>query len=292
MNQQRCESCDTAQTLNPERYCNICVPYRGREEFHLENLTTWAREMMEIEREILDDVKPLSPPENDAQWIQVIQQVTPKEYQSSAHAIHPDRLTDEVGAMWHRVLTGEPFTVDRTNRSSKWMRNNPVSTQVIQKLAEILMGLQGQEPLWRLRAGIIAHKANWRNYVRQDWKSPRQRSFRYLRQVVDSTHKISPTSEGLVILGSSGAQYRIDGMRTTFHMIEWNDPITPTVLNYPDGYGGILQRHVCISAQGSDPLGDRIASLALGLVNDLETAKRIRQLRQIVDRFSERRGID
>ena len=93
-------------------------------------------------------------------------------------------------------------------------------------------------------------------------------------------------------MGSSGAQYRIDGMRTTFHMIEWNDPITPTVLNYPDGYGGILQRHVCISAQGSDPLGDRIASLALGLVNDLETAKRIRQLRQIVDRFSERRGID
>jgi hypothetical protein len=275
VNQQRCKSCDTAHTLDPKGYCKICAPYRGREEFYPENLTTWAWEMMGLERESLDDIKPLSPPENDAQWIQVIQQVTPKEYQSSAHAIHPDCLTDEVGAMWHRVLTGEPFTVDRTTRSSMWMRNYPVSLQVIQKLAEILMGLQGQEPLWRLRAGIIAYGVNWRDYVYPDWKPPRQRSFRYLRHVADSTHKILPTSEGLVILGSSGAQYLIGG--------EWGHP---TVLNYPDGSGGILQRHVCISAQGSDPLGDRIASLALGLVNDIETAKRIGgQLRQIVDQF-------
>jgi hypothetical protein len=212
---------------------------------------------------------------------------------SSAHAIHPDRLTDEVGAMWRvACLTDEPFTVDRARPSSKWMRTPPVSLQVVHVLAEILLGLQGHEPLWRLRAGIIAHKANWRNYVHQDWKSPRQRSFRYLRQVVDSTHKISPTSEGLVILGSSGAQYRIDCIRNTFHMIEWNDPITPTVLNYPDGSGGLKQKPICISAQGSDPLGDRIASLALGLVNDVDTAKRIRQLWQIVDRFSDRGGVD
>jgi hypothetical protein len=68
--------------------------------------------------------------------------------------------------------------------------------------------------------------------------------------------------------------------------------MTPTVMNHPDGSGGIQQKHVCISAQGSDPFGDRIASLALGLVNDVETAKRIDQLWQIVDRFenSNRQG--
>jgi len=160
----------------------------------------------------------------------------------------------------------------------------PESMILRQVLAEILLGHHGQESLWRLRAGVINDTVYWRNYLStESWEEPRKKSFQFLRQIVEVNSEIKPTSMGLVIQGESGAKYLLKAQE--FHE---GVPKT-TVLNLPKAIGisGYERRNVCIHmGRGCKlPLGDRIATLALGLVNDVKTAREIEQLAHVVDLF-------
>ena len=157
----------------------------------------------------------------------------------------------------------------------------PESMILRQALAEILLGHHGQEPLWRLRAGAINDTVYWKNYLSTEaWEEPRKKSFQYLRQIVEANSEIKPTLKGLVIQGESGANYLLQAKRFNAG--------TPTtvVLNLPESRIESTQG-VCIHMEPGCklPLGDRIAALALGLVNDIKTARLIEQLAVVVDQF-------
>jgi hypothetical protein len=106
------------------------------------------------------------------------------------------------------------------------------------------------------------------------------KSFRFLRRIVDETPGIKATQKGLVIQGESGAEYLLKGDNFL-----GGDPQT-IVLNAPNRP---LNKGVCIHTENECklPLGDRIAALALSLVNDIKTARKIEQLARVVDEFLE-----
>ena len=372
-----CQSCDLPAELSYRFHCAVCAPYHYREVCYKENLTPWAREMIENERDILDDVEPIRPPVNEQQWLELILQLLGDDYAvghrsipfeqavesirnyppvriecmtheediveiafsvdgdgcgiarpglnhwrfsnhwcfseegasnmsaewigfderlqeafaevlSGVLASNPLRRTSDVRDFWVRAMDTDPFIVDSNTGRGRWLFVSPDSLLIRHTLAQILLGLHGQEPLWQLQAGIIADSICWRDYYFADWESPRKRSFQLLRKVVESTFGITTSKHGLMVQGQSGAVYLIDGRGTVHGDRRFaGDPIT-AVTNITDVDS--LDRHVCIYTprEGGDlipPLGDRIAALALGLLNDVETARSIEQLRPVVNHF-------
>ena len=78
-----CKSCDGPRKISHNGsvgYCEVCGPYANRDVHKIENLTPWARAMIVQERAILDDVEPIRPPNNDSQWLKLLQQLIPSDY--------------------------------------------------------------------------------------------------------------------------------------------------------------------------------------------------------------------
>ncbi|HIA25761.1 MAG TPA: hypothetical protein EYN78_08430 [Candidatus Poseidoniales archaeon] len=368
-----CIGCDLPNPINDKGYCAVCAPYSDREKYELENLTSWAREMILEERDILDDIEPIRPPNNDLEWLEVIQQIIPPGYPMGHHGLsldvayeavrnypnikilridrnenggtifyttedpdadedyllqkfnewnyqllegkhgHPslddDRLSEamienlsgaldsdpltrssKVRAIWKRALESYPFVVD-TGGDTQWVKcwtgTLPKSMILQQVLGQVLLEHFGQEPLWRLKAGIIVETVDWRNYFKtQTWPEPRKKSFRYLRQIVESSLAMRATPNGIIVQGESGAEYLLS---STSYRHE--DPVT-LVLNIPQNLNPNrkhlpdIVHDVCIHSSDKDlPLGDRIAVLALGLANDVKTARGIENLARVVDLF-------
>jgi hypothetical protein len=360
-----CESWSNESTTMSE-YCAICGPYTSLEIYDKADLSTWAREMIDTERDILDDVEPLGPPVNDREWLDILVYVLGDDMQLSANGLalstafeaidnypsiritkveeteegiithystegpdghpmdgdepqwcdtqffvtnphesppdvsecrieealaeilsgtRPDnnpawRVT-QVNKQWSRALRSDPFTVDRM--MSRWVVSGPDSLLLVDILGQILLGHHGYEPIWRFQSGIITDCVNWRNYVSNEWKRPRAKSFRFLRGVVEQSSQIRASPGGLVISGNSGAMYLLSGSAYLR-----GDPVT-VVLNAPAFSGGDPRFENCVCVRtvcGDDfPLGDRIAALALALVNDVETAKKVRPLHDVVKLF-------
>jgi hypothetical protein len=365
-----CIGCDLPSDVNIKGYCVVCAPYSDRETYELENLTPWAREMILEERDILDDVKPIRPPNNDAEWVEAIQQIIPPGYPMGYHDLslevaceqirnHPgikilriercyfggtifyttedsdanedflpkkfnewdyqllegkhrhlplddDGLSEdcvrwyvgctmnhqtsssEVWAIWKHALESHPFVVDTgggTQLEKCWTRAFPKSMILQQVLGEILQEQLGQEPLWRLKAGIIVETVDWRYYFKtQTWEEPRKKSFQLLRGIVESSLAMRATPDGIIIQGESGAEYLLSSSSYLHEdpaAVVLNIPQKPDDQHLPDS-----ARNVCIhSSDKALPLGDRIAGLALGLANDVKTARGIEQLARVVDLF-------
>jgi hypothetical protein len=197
----------------------------------------------------------------------------------------PIKRISQIRNLCNGVLNHQTFLIDSGSydkRSRRWCEILPESLILREVLVEVLMGCHGQEPLWQLRAGAINDTVYWKNYLMPDtWKKPLVKSFKFLRRIVDQTPGIKPTPKGLVIQGESGAEYLLKGGR--FHA---GDPRT-IVLNAPKGSSS--HDEVCIHTESECklPLGDRIAALALSLVNDIKTAREIGQLARVVDDFLE-----
>lgn len=209
---------------------------------------------------------------------------------SGAFSNDPIKRVSQIKNMCKRVLHYDSFLIDPSlnGRQRRWCSMLPESMILRQALAEILLGHHGQEPLWRLRAGAINDTVYWKNYLSTEvWEKPRKKSFQYLRQIVEANSEIKPTPKGLVIQGESGANYLLQAK-------SFNEGApTTVVLNLPSvsSLTGPTKQSVCIHMElGCKlPLGDRIAALALGLVNDIKTARRIEQLAVIVDKFQKGR---
>jgi len=374
-----CKSCDMPGKISGNGfvgYCEVCGPYAYRDVHKIKNLAPWAREIIVQDGEFLDDLEPLSPPNNDSQWLKLLQQLIPSDYLSMGRNLpfevayeatrnypkveihrvvehgnsgtifysteNPDaddydyipqklnewnyQLDDEdehpcqydehlpealvenisgafsndpikrvsqIKKMCKRVLHYDTFLIDPSysvfdGRQRRWCSMLPESMILRQALAEILLGHHGQEPLWRLRAGAINDTVYWKNYLSTEvWEEPRKKSFQYLRQIVEANSEIKPTPKGLVIQGESGANYLLQTKR-----FNAGAPTT-VVLNLPSvsSQTGPTKQNVCIHMEPGCklPLGDRIAALALGLVNDIKTARRIEQLAVIVDKFQKGR---
>ncbi|HJM87382.1 MAG TPA: hypothetical protein QF433_04085, partial [Candidatus Thalassarchaeaceae archaeon] len=208
---------------------------------------------------------------------------------SGATTNDPIKRVSQIRNLCNRVLNHQTFLIDSGSydvNSRRWGSILPECLILREVLAEVLMGYHGQEPLWRLRAGVINDTVYWRNYLStESWEEPRKKSFQFLRQIVQDNSEIKPTSKGLVIQGESGAKYLLKGQQ--FH----EGVPTTIVLNLPKvtGISGFVDRSVCIHMERGCklPLGDRIAALALGLVNDVKTAREIEQLARVVDEFQE-----
>ena len=182
----------------------------------------------------------------------------------------------------------DAWTVKQEGPERRWCSIIPENMVLKQVLAEILLGYHGQEPLWRLRAGAINSVVNWRCFgVAGVLEESLKNSFQFLRQIVEKSSEIKATPRGLVIKGESGAKYLLRADET--HHAQ-SIPQT-IVLNAPSAsssHGSNYCYKVCISLGSIEvPLGDRIAALALGLVNDVKTARKIKPLANIVDEFLE-----
>jgi hypothetical protein len=172
----------------------------------------------------------------------------------------------------------------------RWVVSGPNSLLLEDILGQILLGHHGYEPIWRLQSGIITDCVNWRNYVSNEWKRPRAKSFRFLRGVVEQSSQIRASDGGLIISGNSGAMYLLSG-GAYLH----GNPVT-VVLNAPafSGRDPRFENRVCLRTvcRHDFPLGDRIAALALALVNDVETAKKVRPLHDVVKLFVDTEVVD
>jgi len=203
---------------------------------------------------------------------------------SGATTNDPIKRVSQIRNLCNKVLNHQTFLIDSGSyevHSRRWCSILPESLILRELLAEVLMGCHGQEPLWQLRAGAINDTVYWKNYLTPDiWKKPLVKSFRFLRRIVDETPGIKATQKGLVIQGESGAEYLLKGDNFL-----GGDPQT-IVLNAPNRP---LNKGVCIHTENECklPLGDRIAALALSLVNDIKTARKIEQLARVVDEFLE-----
>jgi len=101
---------------------------------------------------------------------------------------------------------------------------------------------------------------------------------------VESSLVMRATPDGIIIQGESGAEYLLSSssyLHEDPEAIVLNIPQKPDEQHLPDSARG-----VCIhSSDKALPLGDRIAGLALGLANDVKTAREIKQLANVVDLF-------
>ncbi|MCS5583006.1 MAG: hypothetical protein NZ777_05785, partial [Pseudomonadales bacterium] len=98
--------------------------------------------------------------------------------------------------------------------------------------------------------------------------TPVMRSFRFLRDIVDASEQITALPNCLLIKGNSGHSWKIVANPNASYSQVWK------VLHISaDG----RSKSVCIHAWKKDclPLGDQIAAVALALVDDCETAKRV-----------------
>lgn len=124
------------------------------------------------------------------------------------------------------------------------------------------------------------------------WKVARQRSFQLLRGVVESNPRVSVTSGGYELTGSSGARWRITSPEClTSHHHEPFDVLIRCHANLTEGdvywvnppidFEQHLWAFVCIhsSHHGAQfPIGDQLCAVVLGLLNDITLSAVIPQI--------------
>ena len=143
------------------------------------------------------------------------------------------------------------------------------------KLAKLLRGISFR---WAINSGIIQTDSV---------ANPTERSFQLLRTIVDSMPHIQVDGFQISIIGTSGVEWRISA-GTGVH----GAPYVVRPVGRTSQGKSVLFREVCVYDDAEHlPIGDRIATMALGLMNDEDTAKRVDTVRlgiQMVTRhFSE-----
>ena len=112
--------------------------------------------------------------------------------------------------------------------------------------------------------------------------TPHERSFQLLRSVVD----------GMLITGTSGTQWWMwpgEGAHGSSCIIA---PADPRMDNPLDDPGACLEMICLFESKQHLPLGDRVVSNVLGLLNDEAMAQRIHQVKSAIHRVDmiRRRG--
>ena len=138
--------------------------------------------------------------------------------------------------------------------------------------------LRGVSFRWALNSGVIQSDSI---------ANPTERSFQLLRTIVDNMPQIEVNGLQISIIGTSGVEWRISA-GTGVHGAPY---IVRPVGRTPNGTA-VLFREVCVYDDAEQlPIGDRIATMALGLMNDEDTARRVDTVRQginmVTKHFSE-----
>ena len=163
----------------------------------------------------------------------------------------------------------------------------PKSSRAIEHFTAIWNGRDGSR-LAKLLRGISFRWAMNSGIIQSDIvANPTERSFQLLRTIVDSMPYIQVDGFQISIIGTSGVEWRISagiGVHGAPYVVR---PVGRTPQGNP-----VLFREVCVYDDAEHlPIGDRIATMALGLMNDEDTSKRVDTVRlgiQMVTRhFSE-----
>ena len=165
---------------------------------------------------------------------------------------------------------GFHITILDENRKRHVLRL-PHSPRAIEAFSAIWNGRDGPDLARRLRGLTMAWAIDSGNEDEGEVANPTERSFYLLRSVVDGAPGIWCDRGHLRIAGSSGVHWRISpgiGAHGAPYIIR---PVAQT-----PGGNEVLFREICaFDAADELPLGDRICTVALGLLNDEEIRHQI-----------------
>tara|TARA_B100001996_G_C18626801_1_gene580090 strand:- start:908 stop:1426 length:519 start_codon:yes stop_codon:yes gene_type:complete len=151
----------------------------------------------------------------------------------------------------------------------------PKSSRAIEAFTAIWNGRDGSRLARHLR-GISFRWALSSGIIQSDSvANPTERSFLLLRSIIDASPNIKMDGFQISIIGSSGVEWRISagvGVHGAPYIVR---PVGRT----KEGKT-VLFREVCAyDAADELPIGDRIATMTLSLLNDENTAKRVDTIR-------------
>ena len=151
------------------------------------------------------------------------------------------------------------------------------SLQNVQSNKSVTTDRAIEEKAIELRAACMAATGLGRRACKLS--TPAMRSFRFLREIVDASDQITAHPNHLLIKGNSGQTWKIVADQIGFGSQIWK------VLHISDEGNS---ESVCIHAERKQhlPLGDQLAAVALALVDDGETAKRIQTVAKAMNNKS------
>lgn len=161
------------------------------------------------------------------------------------------------------------------NKQQRHRMPLPKSSRAIEAFTAIWNGRDGSRLARHLR-GISFRWALSSGIIQSDSvANPTERSFLLLRSIIDASPNIKMDGFQISIIGSSGVEWRISagvGVHGAPYIVR---PLGRT----KEGKT-VLFREVCAyDAADELPIGDRIATMALSLLNDENTAKRVDTIR-------------
>lgn len=154
----------------------------------------------------------------------------------------------------------------------------PRSPRAIEEFSAIWNGRDGADIARRLRGLTIAWAIDSGKENQGGVANPTERSFYLLRSVVDAMPGIWCDGSHLRIAGSSGVHWRLSPGRGAHGAPYIIRPVAQT-----PGGNEVLFREICAFDAADDlPLGDRICTVILGLLNDEDTRHQIRTVNEAV----------
>ncbi len=148
----------------------------------------------------------------------------------------------------------------------------PQDPRVLERFTNTWRGRHGSTAAMRLRAYCLVSGLRIGLGANAATITPHERSFQMLRGIVSSSDEVTASAYGLLVKGTSGVQWLIrpgNGVHNApylIHPVRTLDPL------------GLLSA-VCLYDSGHDlPLGDRLSSQTLALLNDKAVATRVQQV--------------
>ena len=154
----------------------------------------------------------------------------------------------------------------------------PRSPRSIEAFIAIWNGRDGADIARRLRGLTMAWAIDSGHEDQGEVANPTERSFYLLRSVVDAMSGIWCDGSHLRIAGSSGVHWRLSPGRGAHGAPYIIRPVAQT-----PGGNEVLFREICaFDAADELPLGDRICTVALSLLNDADTRHQIHTVNNAV----------
>lgn len=191
--------------------------------------------------------------------------------------LHPEILLGEKGLeiaprMKLRKNLFSFISSGSNNRETRYRLNGNIT--FLERFAEIWYGEHGGETAWRLRSTCFLAIELMVIKIPEEVIKANSKSFQFLHSIVDENSRATPHPEGLQIIGKSGVKWLIKSGRGV-HRMKWK-------VSFTDLFG--KEHGVCIHTDDGRhlPLGDQITSIALTLLNDIESAKRIENISEVL----------
>lgn len=160
----------------------------------------------------------------------------------------------------------------------------PRDVVLLETFVRAWRGRYGGEAAMRLRAACLLLVEIHGKEGNDVPITPHERSFQLLRSVVEANqNRVIATEDGLMVLGTSGVAWWIwpgEGAHGSKCILAPADPRVDNPLEEPEA---ILEPICLYESQQHLPLGDRIVSNLLGLLNDKQVGVRIHQVRSAIN---------